>query len=1228
MTDEEKKTLNELENVTREAILKDYSNNILIEALAGAGKTTILVDRLIAQVKTMDPSKIVAITFTEKAADELKGRFQKKLLEEYDKATGEDKDRLRNAMDQINDIQISTIHAFCNKLLKEMTFEAGLGLDFEVVRDVEEQGAIQAFFENFCRDAAQKADRERLAKAGINAEQLFTTFRKMCDKRGVDEWVYDHALAVDPNGLTNVLNTIQSKQILVTLYHCLKDNKALTDKKGKVTTVSGFSDAEIDALGVKNGSDEVLKEAVLDVARYVRRNGSSIDVKAIRILKAVREEGSKTVQSKLCVSRNSKDKAYDPTMLEKAKQSYNSIKESDLAGVIADAIDIWGRYLHAISMELLVRAYRAYQQDRISGGRINNDELLVMTRNMLQHSKKARDFFRDAYQYFYIDEYQDTDPIQTEILQLLTATEATIGKPLEDVEFMDGIFCLIGDPKQSIYAFRGADVRLYAKMRAAIESKSNCKLYQMNRNYRSNDEICTWVNGKFKKGNPTDFGFATCKETAKAGSSQAGFDNMLSAQTPADTAKYVKGVYRYTVASGNKDAVIEADAVHVAAMIRNMIDAKVKLSIMDTRTGTASEKEVEAGDFMILTRKKEGIRKYATALKARGIPVLVNGASSISLGDGDRDSGSTLAGFRNLIVLSDFVAETNYKDRAYRLALALVKAFQIKISPIELFPYCEAIYGEDSEKHLSEIDDDKLKAALSMLSEIVKCSKRNPLLAFEKLAQSYAVLLKKENSHEDLLAEIGGLEQILEQIREASYGSYRELNEQFKLILRGKNEKELPMGAKESKQAVHIMNAHLAKGLEANIVILACPAYKKPMFQDTVVATTMVNAAGKKQSRGYVKVNLDTISAGKFISVSAGTSDGFDVVAARVEALQNEEELRLLYVSGTRPKECLIIADAGSPCAWSSLSEGLKEIDTNDKATPQYQKMIAEGAAYTAASPAGVKTAVKLADQLADYNADHKKKVIAIEKLISVSQRTIRPSDQEQHSSTESVDPSYMCGNLYGTMMHKFFELLISLEWEKRPSVSFSLEELTVITRQAVAAGLASERLSQKQCERLKVDTKLATEELAKQQEELTKHMLPEFQILGEAILKDTEFQGDFKSARAIYTEMPFELNLDAEGIRAIAPDIKGGYIQGQEIHVRGTMDLLLELDDKFVIWDYKSDVRKVGESVTTLEARLRSDYAPQLRIYEAALQNIVASDPVRNAKKIETKLYHRFRVQ
>lgn len=1229
------------ENQTRQEILDDYKSNMLIEALAGAGKTTILVERLLRQVRTVKPSQIVAITFTEKAADELKGRFQKRLLEEYKRSEGEEKQAIQQAVEQMNEIQISTIHSFCHKLLQEMSFEAGLGLDFQVVQEAEEMSAMKTFFEGFCRDAAQKTDRQRLAQAGINIEQLFGTFVTMCQKRNVTEWVYDRSIASDPNSWNHLMASIQRKKILWDIVDCLTCKKTIETKKSS-TEVDGFTAGEILDGGSRNGvADPVITDLGRQIFRYVTENQSGMDGKGVRLILKLKTTSAGAL-SGVCVSSNKSDKTFDADLLEKAKASYKLMKACDFGTKILECKEEWNEYLHAVCMGFLEKACQAYWSQSVRGGSISNDDLLIKTRDMLLHSSKARDYYRETYRYFYIDEYQDTDPVQTEILQLLTATEDTIGKSLQDTEFMDGRFCLIGDPKQSIYAFRGADVRLYAKMRAVIEKKDNCRLYQMNRNYRSNYEICSWVNNKYRKSAADSFGFATCVEVEQSGSTQAGFDQMLSAQTPGDSTKYVKGVYPYMVGGDKKEDIIWADSHHVAAMIRNMLDQKVCLSIMNTKTGTSEIRPVEPGDFMIITRKKEGLREYAAALKAKGIPVLVNGASSISLGDGNGDEGSMLTGFKKLLLLSDFVAETSKRNRSYKLALILVKIFGIPVSPVELFTYCDAIYGEEAEKNLENISDSNVAEALTILREWVSLSKRNPLLAFERMAQAYNIILKKENTRPDLLAELGAVEQILEQLREETYGSYSELNEKLQKILQGKNEKELPMGEEASRKAVYIMNAHQAKGLEANIVILACPAYEPPEYRDKVIEEETADAQGNRVCKGYVDVTLDAAYAGasRFGTVSAGKSQGFEAAREPKVILHQEEELRVLYVAGTRAKECLIIGESGKPSVWTALTRGLQCIDLEDSFTPDYQKMIVQGELYQGTGSAGACAAVGkkvVAQEMAAYETLYNRKKEEIETLTGVGEITIKPSLQEIHSSTDQVDPAYMCGNLYGTIMHRFFELLIGQEWRKKQQyeagqisleeiTTFGQEELTGLIRRAVWAGLESESLSPKQCERLKIDPALAQQDRKTQLEKLAEHLTSEYTNLAKGILKDSEFQKDLMEATAIFPEIPFELKYRPEDIPAIAGYIREGYQQGQMVRVRGTMDLLMETGDQFIVWDYKSDVIKIGETIPEFTKRLYGDYEPQLQIYQSALRTMVADDSDRSKKSIQTKLYHRFR--
>lgn len=355
------------------------------------------------------------------------------------------------------------------------------------------------------------------------------------------------------------------------------------------------------------------------------------------------------------------------------------------------------------------------------------------------------------------------------------------------------------------------------------------------------------------------------------------------------------------------------------------------------------------------------------------------------------------------------------------------------------------------------------------------------------------------------------------------------------------------------------------------------------------------------------------------------------------ERLCDEENLRVLYVAGTRAKECLIIADSTKPGnnAWSDLSCDIHDIDANNDDTPEYQKMIEMGEKYSSNDSGEKEHLVDINEKISQYNHLKEEKDKIIKELESVAKITIKPSEQEKHISTDTVDSNYMRGNMYGTMMHKFFELAVKEVWKgilkhksgviQLDQIEISDEDIKAMIRKSVAAGLESESLTSGQCKRLKIKDnieQILSKTLIEQEEILTKHLFKEFEKIGNALINDKEFWNDLVEAEAIYPEMPFEFKAEKDNVK---DDIKK-YQQGQDIYVRGTMDLVLELKDRFIIWDYKSNVITPSEDVDAFTQRLYREYEPQLRIYKEALKNIIANDETKCNKPIETKLYHRFR--
>ena len=142
----------------------------------------------------------------------------------------------------------------------------------------------------------------------------------------------------------------------------------------------------------------------------------------------------------------------------------------------------------------------AYKKENYSG-KLTFNELLYRASKLLKEVPGARAHYKSKFKYFYVDEFQDTDPIQVELLLYLT-DDGDIRKP------RPGSLFIVGDPKQSIYRFRRADISIYNRVKEIIEE--NGEVVYLDINFRSSDEICSWVEDTFKDNG--DFGF---KEEAR-----------------------------------------------------------------------------------------------------------------------------------------------------------------------------------------------------------------------------------------------------------------------------------------------------------------------------------------------------------------------------------------------------------------------------------------------------------------------------------------------------------------------------------------------------------------------------------------------------------------------------------------------------------------------------------------------------------------------------------------
>lgn len=1177
---------------------QNLNKNLMIEAGAGSGKTTILVDRLIVQIKETDikMSELVAITFTEKAAGVLKYRFQNKLIAaQKNEIDPVKKSRLTEALKNVEDIQISTIHSFCNKMLNECPFEANLGPGFGILKNQDEKDAKIRFVKEYAKVHKNDQGLVLLKKLGLNLLDFSSFFSNLVDEE------YSEVEFENPNGTPK------------TYYDTAMDMaQKICDEIKAEWDDSGLSYEDLVAATSGEKPD-------LDVATRYAYDAS--------------------------VSKNPRELRF---AIEKLKDKAEDVSKTMCA-------------LNDFYLSILLSMANEYQN--AAKRNLTNQDLLNYACGLLRNSSKAREYLRNKYKFFYVDEYQDTDPVQTEIFLWLVAENDLVGKSLTEkinhATLLPGKICYIGDPKQSIYGFRRADITLYTKIKELIIKDDNSELVNLYANFRSNKEICSWVEDTFKN----DFEGLRV-ETDKV---LCGDQDLLS------------GVYYYRYQyTGRADSYYSFEAEHIAKMIKGMIDSGCKLY--------SADRKVEENDFMVLTpRKKKHINIVVTELKKYGLKVEVDGESTIK-------NSEEVA---NLFYILDFVNEPYSSLKFAKLIRFIAKEHYV---PGEDYTEARKLILEQ-DNAIFEEELNKLQASVKVI-ELVKMLRElvlqrytsKPFNLLQQVIENFGNLVSCGNYDDTKVGYVyGQLEQVLEQLRNKPIATLNCVCEELEKLIQNKEiDKELIV--RNTTNAVKVMNVHKAKGLEGKIVILA------------------LGGAGlaKHQSRNLYCIETD--NGNKIVSQPIGDrygcvhsySNSYKLYDKNKADAEKEEHKRILYVAATRAEEALII-----PIPYGTLTDSELKGNTKLKSGKEYrngfwggligkteednrvhnpedimaiidarkqQEKLIQGRSPSAdrmveirrevypayceilnnncksygfpsqiiQEPDSVITGVNISatnTQLVYRDDSTYKSMVAANmevlgenQLGEISERLVSPSSCEEHKyhQTGSVEAGRMKGNLYGLILHKTYELLVNkIMLNKADGTRYIKENVDSIIEYilplAIKEGLENESLNREHCKRMLIPEDAIDDVLEKirsqQTEYLINHFREEVSTRVKDFLNDDEIIEDLlkEPETVAYTELPFTLYKTSEN--------------DEKVYVNGTMDLLIETKEKFIIWDYKSDGRQYLadtdelESIEDFEAAISKVYAPQLEMYTEAVRQMVSNDSQRKDKPIVTKLYHMYRM-
>jgi ATP-dependent helicase/nuclease subunit A len=446
----------------RKRIVEALDETLFVEAGAGSGKTKSLVDRVVALVdEDVEMRSIATITFTEKAAGELRDRIRRAFEERRRAAdTPTDADRYTAALEQVDAAAISTLHAFAQRILTEHALEAGLPPNVEVLDEVSSR---------------------------IEFEDRWTSFREeLLDDRALERCLLlAFAFDIGVHDLRNLAVVFQANWDLV----AEDDRLPWGGVEPPPVDREGF-ERRIEALLERrhvctDAEDKLLRYLEDEVAPFLDRLRQAPDeYEALRLLATDKNptfrcsngrapnwggaEGKRAVVTEL--------RAIGVDKLEHARQVAR-------AAVRRIAVAVGGFSLAAA-------------QERRESGRLEFHDLLVLARELLrgEHSVEVRRRLHDRYQRLLLDEFQDTDPIQIELaVRIASSDPDAAAKPWEEIPVAAGRLFFVGDPKQSIYRFRRADINLFLRAGGVFGTPP----VRLTTNFRTTPPVIDWVNHVF-----------------------------------------------------------------------------------------------------------------------------------------------------------------------------------------------------------------------------------------------------------------------------------------------------------------------------------------------------------------------------------------------------------------------------------------------------------------------------------------------------------------------------------------------------------------------------------------------------------------------------------------------------------------------------------------------------------------------------------------------------------
>jgi ATP-dependent helicase/nuclease subunit A len=833
------------DRAARDRIRESTDRTLFVDAGAGSGKTKALVDRVktLVLVDGVSIEHIAAVTFTEKAAAELRDRLRSALEKATTEGTVEKRQRAEAALDELDFAAIGTLHSFAQRILTLHPIEARIPPRVEVLDEV---GSSVASDDRWAVIQRRLLDDDGIGDVlvsalamGIKLDQLRSLARAFnTDWDLIEDRIVGEPPTPRPPDATVFF--AQAAGVAAHAADCTKDDKLR----------------------------QLLGELGDTVARYQPQLLPEDQFELVRAISAVKP-GNRGAAANW-------PKGFDLAGLKR-----------ELKELIAAAETLCGRFIDEMLRPLahwVARRVVEAAEERSRTGELEFHDLLVLARRLLRADASVRESLSQRYRYLLLDEFQDTDPIQIELaLRIAGGWEAS--GPLESIEVPEGSVFVVGDPKQSIYRFRRADIARYLQTRAQLG-----ETLTLTTNFRSVEPVIGWVNRVFGS-------MITFQQDR-----QPAYEDLAPHRSLPDLGPPVAVIG--AEAHPDKTSADEVrlnEARDVAATIRTALAEG--WTVQDGNDLQAPARKIERRDIAVLLPARTSLAALEEALEDAGIPYRAESSSLVYQADEVRD---LLAAARAVADPSDPLAlVTALRSPLFGLGDDDLWSWRRQGGAFHLLaPVSDALI------------DHPVATALAYLKRLHNRVRWLPPHAVLILLIADRRMLEVASTQPRTRDHWRRLRFVVDQARAWSEAQHGGLRSYLTWVARQSEEGSRVAEAilpETDVDAVRIMTIHGAKGLEFPMVIVSGLS-AKPMGQRGVKLIWPPEGGYSIKLGGGIQTN------------------DFETQQPLDEQMDVEEKKRLLYVACTRARDHLVVSLHRPEKPLGRLSETLFDHGAADAA--------------------------------------------------------------------------------------------------------------------------------------------------------------------------------------------------------------------------------------------------------------------------------------------------------